>query len=635
MKRLLLSFVALACIAAKAQTTFQVGDITYLVKDNQRVELTKYAGTAASVTIPATVTHEGTTYDVKSIGEKAFLWTHVETAVLPASIDSIKEQAFYYSYLKSVNFPDGLKYIGNRSFASCKMTSIDVPGSVEVIDDNAFFSCPLLEEITFHEGLKKIGQAAFYHNPKLTRIVFPNSLEYIGKTAFNRCDGVETIQFPSHLTYIGAAAFGDCRKLREAALPSSVTYIGNEAFMKCFPLTSFTIPKETKEIGFSIISMTAVQTLNVEAGNTHFHLVDGVVYDTGNKVLYVMPMKGMTTLNVKEGCIGINGGVAWGSELQSVKLPKSLLAIGEYAFEKTAITQIDLPENLTYIGDQAFADTKLTNVIIPQNVVYMTDGAFAQCKELVSATLPSSVAMVYNHAFGYNEKFTTLTCLGSKAPAIDSYGEEYDSPFFKIKTNAVLNVPKGCTQSYKDQGWGAYFKIQEMASGVLVPKATDPASGTTVSGYKSLAFKIEFNEAVSIVKANPNVTLRKDNLLFANIFTPDQSWMVTQSADKTSINVWASDYDSYTQAYKFENDHVYFIVIPPGIVKNAAGDMNERIVIKLQGAQSTSIDQPTTATESRTVTGYYDIEGRKLSAPQQGITIVKYSDGSTQKILTK
>ncbi|WP_238305618.1 leucine-rich repeat domain-containing protein [Hoylesella marshii] len=203
MKRLLLSFVALACIAAKAQTTFQVGDMTYLVKDNQRVELTKYAGTAASVTIPATVTHEGTTYDVKSIGEKAFLWTHVETAVLPASIDSIKEQAFYYSYLKSVNFPDGLKYIGNRSFASCKMTSIDVPGSVEVIDDNAFFSCPLLEEITFHEGLKKIGQAAFYHNPKLTRIVFPNSLEYIGKTAST--DAMAWRRYNFHLTSLISA----------------------------------------------------------------------------------------------------------------------------------------------------------------------------------------------------------------------------------------------------------------------------------------------------------------------------------------------------------------------------------------------------------------------------------------------
>lgn len=31
------------------------------------------------------------------------------------------------------------------------------------------------------------------------------------------------------------------------------------------------------------------------------------------------------------------------------------------------------------------------------------------------------------------------------------------------------------------------------------------------------------------------------------------------------------------------------------------------------------------------ITGYYDLNGRKLDAPGKGIHIIRYSDGTTQK----
>ena len=107
------------------------------------------------------------------------------------------------------------------------------------------------------------------------------------------------------------------------------------------------------------------------------------------------------------------------------------------------------------------------------------------------------------------------------------------------------------------------------------------------------------------------------------------------SSDKKSLTLWASDYDSFTQDYKFEDDHAYFIVIPSGVVKNAAGDLNERIVIKLLGATLADVKAPTTETGSKTVVARYNMQGQKINAPQPGINIVKYSDGTTQKILVK
>ena len=149
MKKIVLSFAVLAFITANAQTNFKVGDITYKVKNATQVEINKYEGKAATVAIPATVEHEGVSYDVKSIGVEAFEWTSVENVTIPASVDSIKALAFYYTKLKSVTFAEGLKYIGNRAFGACKMTKLDIPGSVEVIDDNAFFTAGELLELPF------------------------------------------------------------------------------------------------------------------------------------------------------------------------------------------------------------------------------------------------------------------------------------------------------------------------------------------------------------------------------------------------------------------------------------------------------------------------------------------------------
>ena len=34
-------------------------------------------------------------------------------------------------------------------------------------------------------------------------------------------------------------------------------------------------------------------------------------------------------------------------------------------------------------------------------------------------------------------------------------------------------------------------------------------------------------------------------------------------------------------------------------------------------------------------TGYYDLQGRKQSAPQKGFNIIRYSDGTSKKVFVK
>ncbi len=69
------------------------------------------------VTIPSTITYNGNTYNVTSIGYKAFF--HCET-------------------LNGITIPNSVTSIGQEAFASCGLRSITIPSSVTEIGDCAF-----------------------------------------------------------------------------------------------------------------------------------------------------------------------------------------------------------------------------------------------------------------------------------------------------------------------------------------------------------------------------------------------------------------------------------------------------------------------------------------------------------------
>ena len=52
-------------------------------------------------------------------------------------------------------------------------------------------------------------------------------------------------------------------------------------------------------------------------------------------------------------------------------------------------------------------------------------------------------------------------------------------------------------------------------------------------------------------------------------------------------------------------------------------------------ADETGIELIESEQTAPSIIGYYDLNGHKLSKPQHGITIVRYSDGTTCKILRK
>ena len=272
----------------------------------------------------------------------------------------------------------------------------------------------------------------------------------------------------------------------------------------------------------------------------------------------------------------------------------------------------------------------------------VSDGAFSGNKGITSVVIPSLVKYVYAHAFHNCNNLATITCEGSKAPEFVNVYEDYDSPFYNIMATEV-NIPKGSADSYRSEYWTDYLALNESDKAVLAVVSTSPESGATFSEKDfTAAFDITFGEPVTIVEEHPDAYLRVsaiggNPLLSGNVLQPDDVWYVTYPlASKETVRIWAADNDSYTMSYASEADKEYTLVVPAGIVKNAAGELNEQIVISVKGYDpSTGIADATVAPSVATEVSRYNVNGMKIGKNQKGIAIVKMSDGSVKKVLVK
>ena len=275
MKKIFTLLVAAICALSTWAEDFEVNGIYYniLIDKTNEVEVTyqgkyyhsyfnEYSG---SVTIPSTVTYNGTTYSVTSIGDEAFESCSGLTSVtIGNSVTSIGGGAFEScSGLTSVTIPNSVTSIGEYAFAECSsLTSITIGNSVTSIGSSAFSNCSGLKSITIPNSVTSIGEYAFAECSSLTSITIPNSVTSIGDYAFVACSSLpvennlryadtylveavdrtlSTYSIKEGTKWIGENAFRDCSSLTSITIPNSVTSIGYEAFCNCKGLTSINV----------------------------------------------------------------------------------------------------------------------------------------------------------------------------------------------------------------------------------------------------------------------------------------------------------------------------------------------------------------------------------------------------------
>jgi len=449
------------------------------------------------IVVPGSVTHDGITYQVTTIGEQAFRGCDsIYTVVLSSPIKEIKSSAFYQcTSLTSINLPKTLTSIGYSAFSyNTSLRHVDLPGSVTTLGSSVF-SYSGIESIFIPRNVTNISGNLCLSCDSLTSIVvdsenttyysdncnaviqksnntlimgcattvIPETVVTIGSSAFNRCSGLTSITIPDAVKKIENSAFNRCINLTELHIsPSSQLYeIGDYAFENCSRLTSLFIPKTTRYID----SYTITASFKGCSGLT------SIVVDPDNPYF-----------DSRDNCNAIinseNGRLIIGSN--NAFIPDGVKTISPYAFYKcVGLTKIHIPDGLTFIGYLAFYGCSgITELTFGNSVKEIDTEAFSGCSGITSLKLPNTLIKLGDYAFGNCSALNDLA-FGKSLKTIDDYA------FYGCSALTEVVIPKNVTYV----GRGAFSYMPHLTSVTCLAMNPPVASlnPTTVFGSYSIA----------------------------------------------------------------------------------------------------------------------------------------------------
>ena len=129
------------------------------------------------------------------------------------------------------------------------------------------------------------------------------------------------------------------------------------------------------------------------------------------------------------------------TNLKTIKLPSTLVSIGDNAFQGSHLTEITIPEGVTTIGREAFQGAHLSGELtIPKNVTSIGYHAFDGITKITSLVWNTNLTLS-KEAFSFCPELTTVTINGN----VSSFDAEIATNFPKLKTitfTSVTDVPE-------------------------------------------------------------------------------------------------------------------------------------------------------------------------------------------------
>ena len=266
------------------------------------------------------------------------------------------------------------------------------------------------------------------------------------------------------------------------------------------------------------------------------------------------------------------------SSLASITIGNSVISIGNNTFSKcTSLTSITLPNSVTSIGDYAFSwCTKLSSIFVDENntnydsrencnaiIETATNTLVVGCKITV---IPNSVTSIGNSAFSGCTELTSIY-IPNSVTSIGNYA------FYGCYGLTSINIPNGVTKI----GDHTFSGCSGLTSITIPNSVMSLGKGT---------FGVDFPVVVSMIE-NPFVIYGEtsDNRTFTlNTFNNATLYVPTGTINKYKATEGWKDFNNIVEG------------VPSGI-KGVHLDSDK--------------DYPV-----------YDINGRRLEAPQRGINII-------------
>lgn len=582
-----------------------------------------------------------------------------------ADILKIGSGAFADCGLTSFNVPKKVQEIDREAFRNCNvLTTINVTEATTKISPEAFKYCSNLKAINVSKKNTVYSSVDGYllSQDKKTLVIFPP-----GKA------NEHFTLLPPSITTIGKYAFYDCKKLKNVTIPNLVTSIGERAFGLCSNLNTITFLCDNKINPADIEQQTSKKAFDdgTEApdmfGKINIQVRKEKLSDYNSDAFYQKFHSISPSFEVgKEEYIAVSDGavdmLSTTREDETFVLPTEISynsktykvsLIGDYAFQHVTnkVKEVVVKKDVEYIGARAFMTDINAKTSTIKSVFFIESNP---TKEMLSTTRFNLDETNTN----YNE-FAPTTTIYVKKSALPVYKTAWAKKVYKIATGTEEKSPFDFTSQleYKikdvkithrygtfarefDTDFSDYYTQNHCSAVAAFVSSTKINPGTGDYGttthhvqMTSVDKKGGYAGSYSYVPASTGVLLKvldkdttdpdfyytigeqdnqtyhvQDNIMTGVTINPETSVAATSTAPVYLMQGGIfRKAESNIAPFPIHKAYVKFNSLPAGA----------RVVFEFDDGMTTGIESLEAEPQNRTDTPYYNLQGQRISQPQQ------------------
>lgn len=264
---------------------------------------------------------------------------------------------------------------------------------------------------------------------------------------------------------------------------------------------------------------------------------------------------------------------------------------GSKTLETVVLT--DMPTEV--FENEFYGCTSLKNVSLGDGVTKIGDYAFSGCSAINLFVFGSNVSSIGQEAFSDCTSMTELYASATNPPTCGTQALDDINKF-----NCTLYVPTSAVDDYKAaEQWKEFFFVED-------------------GDYTQKSQTITWSQEFSDVKVGDVITLEGTSSVVNEI-----TYEITKGSNIASLNG--------NKLTITGNGEIEITATQSG---NELFEAAEPVVKKIIVSGSTTAVEETSEAE-RTVVGTYTLDGRKVKGKAEGVKVVVYSDGTSEKVISK